>query len=158
MASVDVSIGPPRTDINIHAAMKALVYHGPGQRSWDDCPRPAIQERGDAIVRITATTICGICDCCQKGMPSHCRASGWVLGNTIDGTQAEYVRVPHADTSLYSVSPDLDGEDVVMLSDTLPTAYDTFGDAATSSALKVILRAPEPRCSTLTMRSSQPRA
>jgi alcohol dehydrogenase len=133
--------------------MKALVYHGPDQRAWQDKPRPVVREAGDAIVRVTTSTICGTdlhimkgdvpsvtdgrilghegvgvveetgsgvsavkrddrvliscitscgrCDFCRKGMYSHCRSGGWILGNTIDGTQAEYVRIPHADTSLY---------------------------------------------------------
>ena len=133
--------------------MKALVYHGPGKRAWEDKPRPAIQEPGDAIVRITTSTICGTdlhilkgdlqsvtdgrilghegigvieevgagvsefhvgdkviiscvtaclkCDFCKRGMYSHCRHGGWILGNTLDGTQAEYVRIPQADGSLY---------------------------------------------------------
>jgi alcohol dehydrogenase len=124
--------------------MKALVYRGPGQRAWETKPKPTIRERGDAIVRITRSTICGtdlrilkgdvpsvtpgrilghegvglieaigssvssfhpgdlvliscitgcgICDFCRRRMPSHCRTDGWILGNTIDGTQAEYVR------------------------------------------------------------------
>ena len=156
--------------------MKALVYGGPGLRAWQDMPRPVIQDSGDAIVRITTTTICGtdlhilkgdlpgvaagrilghegiglveavgpsvatfhvgdrvllscvsacgICDLCRKGMYSHCRTGGWILGNTIDGTQAEYVRTPHADTSLYPLPPDADEEALVMLSDILPTAFE----------------------------------
>jgi alcohol dehydrogenase len=156
--------------------MKALIYHGPGQRAWEDAPKPTIREAGDAIVRITTSTICGtdlhilkgdvpsvtpgrilghegvgvveavgsgvtafhigdlvliscitacaICDFCRKGMPSHCRTGGWILGNTIDGTQAEFVRIPHADTSLYRVPAGLNVEAVVMLSDILPTAYE----------------------------------
>ena len=136
--------------------MKALVYHGPGKRAWEEKPRPALADAGDAIVRITTTTICGTdlhilkgdvpsvtdgrilghegigiveevgsgvhsvrvgdkvlvscitscgrCDFCRKGMYSHCRNGGWILGNRIDGTQAEYVRIPHADTSLYLAS------------------------------------------------------
>jgi alcohol dehydrogenase len=75
-------------------------------------------------VLISCITACGICDFCRRRMPSHCRTGGWILGNTIDGTQAEYVRIPHADTSLYRVSPDLDLEAVVLLSDILPTAYE----------------------------------
>ena len=156
--------------------MKALVYHGPGKRSWEDKPRPAIQEASDAVVRITTSTICGTdlhilkgdvpsvtdgrilghegvgiveevggavsgfregdkvlvscitscakCDFCKKGMYSHCRSGGWILGNTIDGTQAEYVRIPHADTSLYRVPADGDEQALVMLSDILPTGFE----------------------------------
>ena len=156
--------------------MKALVYGGPGQRTWTDKPKPAILKPGDAIVRITTSTICGtdlhilkgdlptvspgrilghegigvidevgasvstfhkgdrvliscvsscgICDLCRRGMFSHCRTGGWILGNTIDGTQAEFVRTPHADTSLYQLPDDADEEALVMLSDILPTAFE----------------------------------
>jgi alcohol dehydrogenase len=156
--------------------MKALVYHGPGKRAWEEKPRPAIQHPGDAIVRITTSTICGTdlhilkgdlpsvtdgrilghegigvveqvgtgvsefrmgervivscvtaclkCDFCRKNMYSHCRHGGWILGNTIDGTQAEYVRIPQADGSLYSFPSDGDEEALVMLSDILPTGFE----------------------------------
>jgi len=156
--------------------MKALVYHGPGRRSWEEKPRPAVREATDAVVRITTATICGTdlhilkgdvptvadgrilghegigivedtggavagfrrgdrvliscitscgtCDFCKKGMYSHCRGGGWVLGHTIDGTQAEYVRIPHADTSLYRLPPGVDEEALVMLSDIFPTGFE----------------------------------
>src|SRR6202140_4815637 len=164
------------TTLNSSTTMKALVYHGPGKRAWEDRPRPTIKEPGDAIVRVTTSTICGTdlhilkgdlpsvtdgrilghegigvieqvgtgvsefhvgdkviiscvtacmkCDFCRKGMYSHCRHGGWILGNTIDGTQAEYVRIPHADGSLYSFPPDGDEEALVMLSDILPTGFE----------------------------------
>lgn len=57
-------------------------------------------------------------------MYSHCRRGGWILGNAIDGTQAEYVRIPHADTSLHRLPPDADEEAMVMLSDILPTGFE----------------------------------
>jgi len=156
--------------------MKALVYHGPGKRAWEEKPRPTIQNATDAVVRITTSTICGTdlhilkgdvpsvtpgrilghegigivqevgtavttvrrgdrvliscitacgkCDYCKKSMYSHCRVGGWILGNTIDGTQAEYVRIPHADTSLYHVPAGGDEEALVMLSDILPTGFE----------------------------------
>ncbi len=156
--------------------MKALVYHGPDQKSLDDCPKPAIQTVTDAIVRVTRTTICGTdihilkgdvptctpgrilghegvgiieevgsavsrykpgdhvliscitscarCDYCRRGMYSHCRDGGWILGNMIDGTQAEFVRIPHADNSLHPIPADADEEALVMLSDILPTGYE----------------------------------
>ena len=75
-------------------------------------------------VLISCISACGICDACRRGMYSHCRTGGWILGNTIDGTQAEYVRTPHADTSLYHLPADADEEAVVMLSDILPTAFE----------------------------------
>jgi alcohol dehydrogenase len=158
------------------ATMKALVYHGPGRRAWEEKPKPRITAATDAIVRVTTTTICGTdlhilkgdvpsvtdgrilghegvgiveeigsavtgirkgdtvliscitscgrCMPCKKGMYSHCKDGGWILGNTIDGTQAEYVRIPHADTSLYRLPPKTDEEAMVMLSDILPTGFE----------------------------------
>jgi alcohol dehydrogenase len=156
--------------------MKALVYHGPGKRAWEDRPRPEIRNATDAVVHITTSTICGTdlhilkgdlpavvdgrilghegigivedvgdavsvfhrgdrvliscitacgkCASCRKKMYSHCQSGGWILGNTIDGTQAEYVRIPHADTSLYLCPPNVDDEALVMLSDILPTGFE----------------------------------
>jgi len=79
--------------------------------------------KGDKVL-ISCITSCGKCDFCRKGMYSHCRHGGWILGNTIDGTQAEYVRIPHADTSLHPLAPDADEEAMVMLSDILPTGFE----------------------------------
>jgi len=159
-----------------NATMKALVYHGPGRKAWEEKPKPRIQNSADAIVRITTSTICGTdlhilkgdvpgvvpgrilghegvgvveevgpavsgfqrgdkvliscitscgrCDYCRKAMYSHCRTGGWILGNTIDGTQAEYVRIPYADTSLYALPAGADEKAMVMLSDILPTAFE----------------------------------
>ena len=78
---------------------------------------------GDHVL-ISCITSCGRCESCRRGMYSHCSTGGWILGNTIDGTQAEYVRIPHADTSLYPI-PEGAGEDaLVMLSDILPTGFE----------------------------------
>lgn len=156
--------------------MKALVYHGPGKRAWEEKPTPVVKEVADAIVKIARTTICGTdlhilkgdvptvtagrilghegvgvieevgpavssfkkgdrvliscitscgrCDACKKGMYSHCANGGWILGNTIDGTQAEYVRIPLADTSLYHVPKGANEDALVMLSDILPTGFE----------------------------------
>jgi alcohol dehydrogenase len=156
--------------------MKALVYHGPGKKNWEEKPKPVIKEATDAIVRILKTTICGTdlhimkgdvptvaegriighegvgiideagsavssfkkgdhviiscitscgkCDYCKRGMYSHCEKGGWILGNLIDGTQAEYVRIPYADNSLYPIPAGADEEALVMLSDILPTGFE----------------------------------
>jgi alcohol dehydrogenase len=156
--------------------MKALVYHGPGKRSWEEKRKPAIQKPTDAIVRVERTTICGTdlhilkgdvpavidgrvlghegvgvvdevgaavsnfrkgdrvlvscitscgkCDACKRGMYSHCADGGWILGHLVDGTQAEYVRIPHADTSLYALPAGAGEKAMVMLSDILPTAFE----------------------------------
>ena len=78
---------------------------------------------GDRVL-ISCISSCGKCDYCRKGMYSHCRSGGWILGHTIDGTQAEFVRIPHADTSLYRLPADMDEEAAVMLSDILPTGFE----------------------------------
>lgn len=78
---------------------------------------------GDRVL-ISCITACGRCELCRKGMFSHCTTGGWILGNSIDGTQAEYVRIPYADTSLYPIPKDADEEALVMLSDILPTGFE----------------------------------
>jgi alcohol dehydrogenase len=78
---------------------------------------------GDRVL-ISCITSCGRCSFCRKGMYSQCRTGGWILGNRIDGTQAEYVRIPCADTSLYSLAPEVDDEAATMLSDILPTGLE----------------------------------
>jgi alcohol dehydrogenase len=171
---------PPASKIAIIATtsgtMNALVYHGPGKKSWEQTPRPVIQEPTDAVVKILKTTICGTdlhimkgdlpevkegrilghegvgiieevgssvsnfkkgdhviiscvtscgkCAYCKKGMYSHCEKGGWILGYMINGTQAEYVRIPYADNSLYPIPAGSDEEALVMLSDILPTGFE----------------------------------
>jgi alcohol dehydrogenase len=78
---------------------------------------------GDHVL-ISCITACGKCDYCRRGMYSHCTTGGWILGNAIDGTQAQFVRIPHADTSLYPVPEGADEEALVMLSDILPTGFE----------------------------------
>jgi alcohol dehydrogenase len=78
---------------------------------------------GDPVL-ISCVSACGKCANCRRQMYSHCSTGGWILGNTIDGTQAEYVRIPHADMSLYPIPPGADEEALVMLSDILPTALE----------------------------------
>jgi alcohol dehydrogenase len=91
-----------------------------------------IEETGSAVsnykqgdhVLISCITSCGKCEYCKRGMYSHCEKGGWILGNTIDGTQAEYVRIPYADNSLYPIPAGADEEALVMLSDILPTGFE----------------------------------
>jgi alcohol dehydrogenase len=78
---------------------------------------------GDHVL-ISCISACGKCEYCRKSMYSHCISGGWILGNKIDGTQAEYVRTPFADTSLYPVPAGADEEALVMLSDILPTGFE----------------------------------
>ncbi|ODV95865.1 hypothetical protein PACTADRAFT_49307 [Pachysolen tannophilus NRRL Y-2460] len=156
--------------------MKALVYGGPGIRSWKSVPIPKLLRPTDAIVKLTSTTICGTdlhisagdvpackpgtilghegigiidsigsdvknfqkgdkviiscitncnsCFYCKNNLQSHCLDGGWILGYKIDGTQAEYVRIPHANSSLYKVPKSASDESLLMLSDILPTSYE----------------------------------
>jgi alcohol dehydrogenase len=78
---------------------------------------------GDHVL-ISCITSCGKCEYCRRGMYSHCTTGGWILGNRIDGTQAQYVRIPHAETSLYPIPAGADEEALVMLSDILPTGFE----------------------------------
>jgi len=80
-------------------------------------------KKGDKVL-ISCVSACGKCEYCRKQMYSHCTTGGWILGNTIDGTQAEFVRIPHADTSLYPIPDGADEEALVMLSDILPTGFE----------------------------------
>ncbi|MCO8030287.1 zinc-dependent alcohol dehydrogenase family protein [Brevundimonas diminuta] len=78
---------------------------------------------GDRVL-ISCISSCGKCEYCRRGMYSHCSTGGWILGNAIDGTQAEYVRIPHAETSLYPLPDGADEEAMAMLSDILPTGFE----------------------------------
>ena len=157
--------------------MKALVYHGPGERAWESVPDPTIQEPTDAVVRIDTATICGTdlhilkgdvpevkpgtilgheavgtvaevgdavttlaegdrvlvscitscgrCRFCKEAKYGLCTGGGgWIFGHLIDGLQAEYARVPFADTSVYKVPDELSDDQVLFLADILPTAFE----------------------------------
>jgi alcohol dehydrogenase len=162
--------------------MKALVYHGPSQKAWEDVPNPKIVDPTDVIVQVDTTTICGTdlhilkgdvpavtdgrvlghegvgtitevgsavgklvvgdrviiscitscgsCSYCHQQLPAHCldkegtSGIGWVFGHLIDGTQAEYVRVPFAESSLHKLPAGVSDEAAVMLSDILPTGFE----------------------------------
>ena len=79
--------------------------------------------KGDKVL-ISLITSCGRCSFCKRGMYSHCCFGGWLLGNKIDGTQAEYVRIPFADTGMHLLPPQVDDEAMVMLSCILPTGLE----------------------------------
>ncbi|NEA32376.1 alcohol dehydrogenase catalytic domain-containing protein [Streptomyces sp. SID13031] len=157
--------------------MKALVYNGPGQRSWREVPDPVIQDPDDVIVRVDAVSICGTdlhilkgdvptvdrgrilgheavgtilevgegvrgvtpgdrvlvscitscgrCEYCREGRYGQCLGGGgWILGHLIDGTQAEQVRVPFADRSVYKLPDGVSNEAALLLADILPTAFE----------------------------------
>ena len=86
-------------------------------------PAVAAFHPGDRVI-VSCISSCGRCDYCRRGMYSHCTTGGWILGNKIDGTQAEYVRIPYADTSLYHIPDGADEDALVMLSDILPTGFE----------------------------------
>src|SRR5690348_4849488 len=172
-----VVVGPagcrPREELTMHA----VVYHGPGRKSWEEVPKPSIQDDTDAVVKVDSVTICGTdlhilkgdvpavtdgrilgheavgtveeigagvknvrvgdkvlvscitacgaCRFCREGHYGQCLGGGgWILGHKIDGTQAEYVRVPFADTSTYPAPAGVADEDLLMLADILPTGYE----------------------------------
>lgn len=99
---------------------------------------------GDRVL-ISCISACGRCEYCRKGMYSHCTTGGWILGNVIDGTQAEYVRIPHADTSLYLLPEGVDEEALVMLSDILPTGFECGvlnGKVAPGSTVAIVGAGP----------------
>jgi alcohol dehydrogenase len=162
--------------------MKALVYHGPNTKSWEEVPNPKIVDPSDVIVQVDTTTICGTdlhilkgdvpavtdgrilghegvgtiteigsgvsklvvgdrviiscitscgsCSYCHQQLPAHClnkegaSGIGWIFGHLIDGTQAEYVRVPFAESSLHKLPAGVSDEAAVMLSDILPTGFE----------------------------------
>ncbi|HYB31028.1 MAG TPA: zinc-dependent alcohol dehydrogenase family protein [Solirubrobacteraceae bacterium] len=157
--------------------MRALVFHGPGERAWDRVEDPTILEPSDILVRIDTTTICGTdlhilkgdvpettpgtilgheavgtvqeigagvatvapgdrvliscvsscgrCRFCKEGRYGQCLGGGgWIFGHLINGLQAEYARVPFADNSVYKIPDGLTDEQVLFLSDILPTAYE----------------------------------
>lgn len=80
-------------------------------------------KKGDHVL-ISCITSDGTCEYCKKGMYAHCEDGGWILGHLINGTQAEYVCIPHADNSLHHIPAGSDEEALVMLSDILPTGYE----------------------------------
>lgn len=99
---------------------------------------------GDRVL-ISCITACGRCEYCRRGMYSHCKTGGWILGNEIDGTQAEFVRIPYADTSLYRLPAGIDEEALVMLSDILPTGFECGvlnGKVAPGSSLAIVGAGP----------------
>ncbi len=103
-------------------------------------PGVTVFHPGDHVL-ISCISACGRCEYCRRGMYSHCTTGGWILGNQIDGTQAEYVRIPHADTSLYPIPRGADEEALVMLSDILPTGFECGvlnGDVEPGSTVAIV--------------------
>jgi len=112
-----------------------------------------IEEVGDAVsqfkvgdkVLISCITSCGSCKYCKKQLYSHCEDGGWILGHMIDGVQAEYVRVPHADNSLHKVPNTLDDDVAVLLCDILPTGHEIgvqYGNVKVGDAIAIVGAGP----------------
>ena len=101
---------------------RILGHEGVGIVDWVG-PAVTVFKPGDRVL-ISCVSACGKCVYCRKQMYSHCTTGGWILGNSIDGTQAEFVRTPYADTSLYPIPEGADEEALVMLSDILPTGFE----------------------------------
>ena len=115
---------------------------------------------GDRVL-ISCISSCGKCDYCRRGMYSHCSTGGWILGNVIDGTQAEFVRIPHADTSLYPIPEGADEEALVMLSDILPTGFECGvlnGKVAPGSTVAIVGTGPIGLAALLTAQFYSPAA
>lgn len=101
-------------------------------------------KKGDKVL-ISCITSCGSCEYCKKQIYAHCKDGGWILGHLIDGTQAEYVRIPHADNSLLKLPETIDDEVAVLLSDVLPTAHEIgvqYGNVKPGDTLAIIGAGP----------------
>jgi alcohol dehydrogenase len=183
--------------------MKALVYKGPGEKAWEEVPKPTIIRATDVIVKIDTTTICGTdlhilkgdvpavtvgrilghegvgtiteigsavsslkigdqvilscisacghCDFCKQGVFSHCLGDegavgiGWIFGHLIDGTQAEFVRVPYAETSVYLLPKNVTPQQGTLLSDILPTGHEIgvkYGQVKAGDVVAVVGAGP----------------
>ena len=113
---------------------------------------------GDRVL-ISCVTACGKCEYCRRAMFSHCTTGGWILGNRINGTQAEYVRIPHADSSLYPIPAGADEEALVMLSDILPTGFECGvlnGKVAPGSTVAIVGSGPVGLAALLTAQLYSP--
>ena len=113
---------------------------------------------GDRVL-ISCISSCGRCEFCRRSMYSHCATGGWILGHLIDGTQAEYVRIPHADTSLYPIPEGADEEALVMLSDILPTGFECGvlnGKVQPGSAVAIVGAGPVGLAALLTAQFYSP--
>jgi alcohol dehydrogenase len=80
-------------------------------------------KKGDRVL-IACITGCSTCSFCQKSMYDQCKRGGWKLGNTLDGTQAEYVRIPFASNNLYPIPPGVDERALLVFSDIIPTGLE----------------------------------
>lgn len=113
---------------------------------------------GDKVI-ISCITSCGSCEYCKKQLYAHCKDGGWILGHMIDGVQAEYVRIPHADNSLYKIPSSIDDEVAVMLSDILPTGHEIgvqYGNVKPGDAIAIVGAGPVGMSTLLTAQFYSP--
>lgn len=105
---------------------------------------------GDEVI-LSCVSACGHCDYCKQGVFSHCLGAegasgiGWIFGHLIDGTQAEYVRVPYAETSVYLLPADVSPQQGTLLSDILPTGHEIgvkYGQVKAGDVVAVIGTGP----------------
>jgi len=126
-----------------------------------------VEEVGSAVanfkpgdhVLISCITACGRCSYCKRQLYAHCKDGGWILGHRIDGTQAEYVRIPHADNSLYPVPEGVDEQALVMLSDILPTGFEIgvlSGQVGPGDTVAIVGAGPVGMATLLTARFYSP--
>ncbi|NJN99684.1 MAG: zinc-binding dehydrogenase [Anaerolineales bacterium] len=109
---------------------RAQRYAGPDHRATK--PPADITAAGSGVtdfkvgdhVLIPCTSSCGRCVPCRKGLFSSCERGGWIIGNTIDGVQAEYARIPLADSSLHHLPAGVNEEAALMLADIIPTGLE----------------------------------
>ncbi len=115
-------------------------------------------KKGDKVI-ISCITSCGTCKNCKKQMYSHCEDGGWILGHLINGTQAEYVRIPHADNGLHHLPSTIDDEAALMISDALPTGFEMgvlYGHVQPGDAVAIVGAGPVGMAALLTAQFFSP--
>jgi threonine dehydrogenase-like Zn-dependent dehydrogenase len=126
-----------------HEAVGVIHELGPGVTGYE------IGQR----VLVGAITPCGQCEACLSGQLSQCGGArgGWRLGNTIDGVQAEYVKVPFAQANLAVIPGGLSDEDVLLLSDIASTGFSAAesGRVRLGDSVAVFAQGPIGLCATL---------
>ena len=126
-----------------HEAVGVIHELGPGVTGY---------ELGQRVL-VGAITPCGQCEICLSGHTSQCTTAlgGWRLGNTIDGVQAEYARIPFAQANLALVPDELSDEDVLLLSDIASTGFAAAesGRVQLGDTVAVFAQGPIGLCATL---------
>lgn len=114
---------------------------------------------GDRVLA-ACVSACGFCRFCTAAMYGQCLTGGWILGNTIDGVQAEYARIPYARNSVYRIPDDLTDEQVLFLTDILATGYEVGvlkGQVQPGDTVVIVGAGPVGLCTALTSHLFSPR-